>query len=378
MYLRKETPDLDAFRVELRSARLTATVALVLAVALRPVVGDAPRPERLRGMLVTSRLATNEQLHNWTKEKVNTVILALSESEPATETKASAERIRSAGLTLYFWIEIGRNPAMAEDHPEWMASLQGHPEWRRFFPNLRTPAKDEVVKNYPWVPLVYEEAFQAHLQRVATLLKDRPVPAGIFLNDLQSAPSACGCGNTLCRWTPGYGPINTATRLPADAGARFATAVQQLAPEAKIIPVWTTECEQPDGAKDGPCAGVGCFAGACWKEFTAQLLPVTDRFDTLAVLLPYRAFERDLPRYGPPAGWVRHALHSLLELPPRHQGKPISTNRLIAVLQGWDLTSALQKAQISRSEEAGAGGHILALTRIEQSWEPRIVRTGKK
>ena len=42
-----------------------------------------------------------------------------------------------------------------------------------------------------------------------------------FLNDLQAAPSACGCGNTFCRWTPDYGPIRTATELPPepDGGA---------------------------------------------------------------------------------------------------------------------------------------------------------------
>ena len=193
-----------------------------------------------------------------------------------------------------------------------------------------------------------------------------------LVDDLQSAPSACGCGNPLCRWTPGYGPIQTAQRLPSDAAARFATAVAALAPKSRVIPVWTTECEEMD--KDVFCAGVGCFAGLCWKEYTVQLMPVASRFNTLGVLLLFRSFGRDLPRYGSTGGWVKHALNSFVEMPPMWQGTAVPIRTLIPVLQGWGVTPAEQQAQIRQSLEAGAGRYVMAVTKIDQGWEPRIVK----
>jgi len=190
-----------------------------------------------------------------------------------------------------------------------------------------------VVKNYPWVPVRYQEAFQAHLHRVRLLLKDKPPAKGIFLNDLQGAPSACGCGNPLCRWTSDYGPIVTATRLPADAAARFVAEVGRVAPQPEIIPVWTTECEEHD--QEGLCAGVGCFRGLCWKEYAGQLLPLARGAQRLAVLLPYRALQRDLARYGSTAGWITYAIDSFALLPPQREATAVAPHRLITVLQGW-------------------------------------------
>jgi hypothetical protein len=253
-----------------------------------------------------------------------------------------------------------------------MASLQGHGEWRRLFPHTREPGAGEVVKNYPWVPILYQEAFDAQLQRVKGLLQPLPPARGIFLNDLQAGPSACGCGNLLCRWTPDYGPIQTATRLPPNAAAQFVAAVGQMAPGAAIIPVWTTECEAQE--KEHDCAGVGCFEGACWREYTAQLMPVARESPTLAALCLYRAFGRDTPRYGGEAAWVAQALRSFVEMPPQRGGQPVATERILAVLQGWDVTPAQREAQIRQCREAGARGYVMALTKIDQSWEPRVIQ----
>jgi hypothetical protein len=103
-------------------------------------------------------------------------------------------------------------------------------------------------------------------------------------------------------------------------------------------------------------------------------MPVVSRFDALGVLLLFRSFERDLPRYGSTGGWVKHALNSFVEMPPRWQGTAVPIKTLIPILQGWDVTPAEQQAQIRQSQEAGAGSYVMAVTKIDQSWEPRIVK----
>jgi hypothetical protein len=330
-----------------------------------------PPPDRLRGALVTAAQATESRLGRLKGDGFNAVALLLTERASPRAIDAAAGRARAAGLDLYYWIEICRCPALADAHPEWMASLQGHPEWRRHFPKAPLPAEGEVVKCYPWVPVLYREAFDAHLARVRKLLEGRPAPRGIFLNDLQAAPSACGCGHILCRWTPDYGPLRTATHLEPDAAARFVAAVATLTPAA-VIPVWAPECEEADAAKEGACAGVGCFEGRCWYAWTEQLMPVARQCRTLAALLPFRALGRSDPRYGPPGAWVAHALRSFAEMPPKRRGAAVPPDRWVAVLQGWDVSAAERDTQFRAAGEAG--GTLLALTEIDQRWEPRIVR----
>jgi hypothetical protein len=359
-----------------RAARILTAIGLVAALVgwggSGPALVAAPPSPPMRGVLVTPEESTTEQLRTFSRQGVHEIVLYLGDGTAAVPVRAAVKRIREAGLTPYYWIEVGRSPSLADAHPEWMASLQGHSEWRRFFPQAAKPRDGEVVKNYPWVPILYQEAFEGQLRRIEGLLHGLPTVTGVFLNDLQAAPSACGCGNLLCRWTPDYGPIRTATRLPMDAAARFVAAVRQLVPASTVIPVWTTECEE--GEKDASCAGVACFQGACWRDYTAQLMPVAKECDTLAALCLYRAFGRAAPRYGSEAGWVQQALASFLDMPPRHGGQSIPPGRVVAILQGWDVTETQRQAQIQRCQRAGAKGYVMALTRIDQGWEPRLVR----
>jgi hypothetical protein len=303
------------------------------------------------------------------RDQYNAIVLKLSDG---TSDRSAAQRIVASGLDLYYWIEIARDVATAEAHPLWMASLQGHPEWRRLFPQAPKPGPNEVIKAFPWVPILYREAFDEHLRRVRPLLAGLPAPRGVFLNDLQGAPSACGCGNTLCRWTADYGPIRTATDAGPAAAAEFVRAVAGLVPDAEVIPVWVTECEEHD--RDGACAGVGCFRGLCWKEYVKQFTPLAEQVRRVGVLLPVREFERELPVYREPAGWVTHALSTFRTLVPQHGGKAVEPGRLIAVVQGWDVTDAEVTAQTDRAWAAQAGGVVLSRVKIEQQWQPRVVR----
>ena len=345
-------------------------VKLALGLIFWPLLTSPVAASELKAALLSPEQVSTERLRNFMAEGYNAAALSLSESNTSAQL-AAAREIQKANLALYYWIEIARNPLLADAHPEWTASIQTHPEYRRFFPRLPLPKTNEVIKNYPWVPVLYEQTFPVHLERVRQLLAAKPVPAGIFLNDLQGPPSACGCGHPLCRWTTDYGPLKTATRLPNDSAAKFVAAVRALAPQAKVIPVWAPECEESDAQT--LCGGVGCFKGTCWREFTAQLQPISDGSPTIGALLLDKTFHADSSRfYPPPAGWIDSALNLFWKMPLRYQTNGVPTSRIVAVLQGWNVTAQQIAEQLHEAGNAGAAGTVVAFTRIEQSWEPRL------
>jgi hypothetical protein len=353
-----------------RSVQDGRLILLVVLIATLTNLESRLMAVPVKQMALLNPGQVNEQkLVEIRKAGFTSIALTLTETNGALRA-AAVEAVRRAGLDLDYWIEIGRNSALADAHPEWMASIQTHKEWRRFFPQFPATPSNAVVKAYPWVPALYRETFDVHLQRVKQLLADRPAPVHLFLNDLQAAPSACGCGHPLCRWTPDYGPLTSATRLGNDAAAQFVQSVKHIRPETDVIPVWTTECEEHD--REGLCAGVGCFRGNCWQEWTAQLDPLAAENITIGVLLLYRAFDRDLPIYHQPAGWIAAALESFQKMPLRYQPEGVPARRLLAVLQGWDVTPEQVQAQIARATEAGAAGVLVAFTAIDQSWSPRL------
>jgi hypothetical protein len=367
-------------------ARLLAVIVVGLVllstavVSVRSVGADQAgiakqgetQTKSLRGALLSVEQVTGQRLGELKRDGTTAIVLLLSGGDQRAAEDAASERIRAAGLDLHYWVEVAHCPELADAHPDWMASLQGHPEWRRLFSDPPTPGENEVVKTYPWVSILSKEPFDGQLQRLKRLLADRPQPTGVFLNDLQGAPSACGCGNHLCRWTTDYGKRRTTTPLKNDAPSKFVAEVRKLLPEADVIPVWTTECEEHDGAVDGLCAGVGCFKGICWKAWTEQLVPVASDSLQVGVLLPYKAFQRDLPIYRKPAGWIAEAMKTFQTMPARYEQPPVPASRLIAVLQGWDVTEQQITQQISVANEAAAVGHIVAYTELDQSWTPQL------
>ena len=121
-------------------------LALVTAVAFStgtPWLSavDQAGSTQLRAVLLSAEQATTHQLDAAKSEGMEAVVLELKDlsTKDAESKGAAARRIQRAGLELYYWVEIGRNPFMAEAHPAWMASLQGHPEWRRFFKETPLP-----------------------------------------------------------------------------------------------------------------------------------------------------------------------------------------------------------------------------------------------
>ncbi|MCA9213872.1 MAG: hypothetical protein KDB27_12460 [Planctomycetales bacterium] len=353
----------------------------MLAIALLSVCGMPASSEevaskpKVRGAILAANDVTDGRLQELGEEGFNSVVLLVegNAEEQVSARQGAAKRINSSSLGLCYWIEVARCPELADAHPAWMASLQTHDEWRRLYPDAPKPTADQVMKTYPWVPILSREPFTAQLNRIEKLLAEMPPPAAVYLNDLQGAPSACGCGNTLCRWTSDYGKRRTTVPLGDDAATLFVEAVKKVVPNSEVIPVWTTECEKHDGATDGQCAGVGCYDGICWKAYVKQLAPLAQANKHIGALAPYRAFKRDLPIYGEPCGWIRFVVESFAEMPKRHGADGIDASRLTLVLQGWDVGADDVAKQISVATESGVSGYVVAFTEIQQDWKPKLI-----
>ena len=178
-----------------------------------------PKPA-MRGVLVGIDRISPGFLGAWKAKGVNAIVVPLDDATKQ-RWRPMAEAVERAGMTLWPWIEVARNPLLAAAHPDWMAAIGGHHEdWRRRFPDAPAAKLGEVIKAWPWVPIGYAPAFDAHRQRLKLLLGDLPGSCvGFFLNDLQAGPSSCGCGNDQCRWALDYGSPPTAAKTPGDDGA---------------------------------------------------------------------------------------------------------------------------------------------------------------
>jgi hypothetical protein len=344
---------------------------VVAALCAWPGPGAAESKVPVRGILLRLERATPDLLAAWKSKGVTAVVVPLDETARPrwSELSRGAEQ---AGMTLWPWVELARNPAMAQDHPEWMASPGGHhDDWRRRFPNAPKANPDSVIKTWPWVPIGYAPAFDAHRQRLKALLDSLPGPwAGVFVNDMQAGPSSCGCGNDQCRWALDYGSPATAPKTPSDdAAARIIAELIRRHPGKSVIPVWVTECEPAD-LPDAPggtglCGRVRCAKGDCWPRYTRAwnpLLKVTE--GPIALALWTETFRRD-------ASCWPDADVALFHNPPG-DSKPLTPARTIAIVQAWNRPESDVQALFKRTQ-GSALGWVLALDPIDQSWEPRLV-----
>ncbi|SIO60795.1 hypothetical protein SAMN05444166_6526 [Singulisphaera sp. GP187] len=353
------------FRVVL----LLAVSIPLTAIVARSDAGAAEPQAAVRGVLVRPGRVTPEFLAAWKAKGASAVVVPLDEvTKQRWETIAKS--VERAGMTLWPWVEVARNPAMADAHPDWMAAPGGHhDDWRRRFPTAPTAKPGEVIKAWPWVPIGYAPAFDAHRERLRALLGDLPGAwSGAFLNDLQAGPSSCGCGNDQCRWALDYGTPSTAAKTPGDdAAARVVAEVVGRHPGKTIVPVWVTECETADlaNAKGGTglCGGVPCAKGDCWPRYVRNWNPLVKATGgPIALGLWPEVFRRD------PAHWIETDL-ILFQQPPRG-GTALGPERTIAVIQAWGKPEATVDAILERVNRSG---WVLALDPIEQSWEPRAV-----
>jgi hypothetical protein len=325
----------------------------------------------MQGILVRSERITPEFLAAWKAKGVSAIVVPLDEGSKR-RWDSIARVVEQAGMTVWPWIEVARNAAMADAHPEWLATPGGHhDDWRRRFPQAPRAKPGEVIKAWPWVPIGYAPAFDAHRERSSALLADLPGAwTGVLLNDLQAGPSSCGCGNDQCRWALDYGTPATAARTPGDdAAARLIAGLRARHASKVIIPVWVTECEPADlpGAKDGTglCGGVSCAKGDCWPRYVRSWNALLKACDgPVALALWPETFQRD------PAHWIEADL-AVFQKPPR-DGAPLAPEKAVAVVQAWDKQPVAVLALLDRLKRLPCGW-VLALDKIEQSWEPRVV-----
>lgn len=344
----------------------------------------AAEPKRQEIVLIEPAAVTKRSVARWRREGFSAVALVLDERFDKVAYEKSAATIHAARLGVFYWIEVARNPRLATEHPEWMASLGSHDDWQKLFPNVPLPKEGEVAKVFPWVPINYREAFDAHVDRVKRLLTLAAGEyRGVLLNDLQGGPSSCGCGNLQCRWATDYNVPAMGTKLPGDdAAAKFVAAAQQLVGTKEVIPVWTTECTDEDLPSDkragqwstGYSGTVGCAVGRCPKELTKQwsALLATHR-GPVSVLALHREFRRVLPHYGEPTAWIAQPVSYLDTIPAQNGGAVLPRDRLWLVVEGHGVPAGEVKRARRTAARTGAASVIVARTRIDQSYEPRIV-----
>ncbi len=364
-----------------RSQSRPSFIASLLSLTLTSLVSSAAP---LEIVLVESKAVTVEAVPNWKKEGFKAVAVILDERAIATALTEVSRRVAENGLDLYYWIEVGQNREMAAKNPKLMAALGSHSDWQKNFPKFPEPGIGEIAKAFPWVPIGYKENFDAHLARIDRMLKRLPEGwRGVLLNDLQAGPSSCGCGNLQCRWAIDYFVTPTTVKLEGnDVAARFVAEVRKRTAGKAVIPVWTTECSDVDLPSDknggrpgtGFCGTVGCSHSACAEVFSAQWSALTSMNEgPTALLATHTALNRTQPEFGGGPGWLTNAIAYVNQTLPAHGGKPVRADQLWVVVEGMESANETRAREIAA--KAGVGGLISARVRIDQTYEPRMIRT---
>jgi hypothetical protein len=369
---------------------ITELAVVVLTVCMQSRILAKPKESAkdakpYQGLIIDPDWVAPATVDGWKKEGFGAIVLILDERYEAVVYQKAARAITAKGLDLYYWIEVGRNPTFAKYHPEWMAALGSHHDWRKRFPDVRQLQDGEVAKAWPWTPIAYREAFDAHVARIKNLFGRIPADyRGVLLNDLQGGPSSCGCGNLQCRWAIDYGvPVTTEKIAGHDVAAKFLAEISQIAAGKNVIPVWTTECEHEDMALEkqpnhawttGYCGNVDCHE-YCRDRFAEQWSTLQAiRLGPIAILSLHKEFQRNRIEYGPPTSWVKHPVSFL----DQKELKSVPHQNLWLVVQGFDVMPNEEQAARAAASETGVGAVLVARTRIDQSYEPRVMKSKRR
>ena len=98
--------------------KLTQLASIALFYACMMIVGasrSAAAETGIKGALISAEQTDAGHLRSFKADHYNAVVLAIDGANATKELKA-ARAIRAAGFDLFYWIEIGRNPALADAH----------------------------------------------------------------------------------------------------------------------------------------------------------------------------------------------------------------------------------------------------------------------
>jgi len=358
--------------VQKRFPRLVAW-ALLAAGCAQPSSSPSGKGEAFRGVLLESDAAWPGAFGSPAALRdagFNAIAVPVGEKSTAEGVSKLSREIEDAGLEAWLWMPVSRNPELASRKPEWVGGMGVHEDWRRRFPSAPRPGPGERVGVHPWTPIRYEAVFADRLERIADLAR-RSGALRVFLSALQGVPSACGCGNDQCRWAADYAMENGPPQVEGSPSALFLAALRKKLPDVEWVPVVVTECEEEDGPgrATGRCGSVECFQGLCWREWIREMVPVFEEDDgPVGLLLAPKALGRESSR----PDWVRKAFELARDMPAAVGRKGLQPRRAYAIVQGGARPEG-ERAAIEEALEAGAGGVLVTLAPIDESWEPRIV-----
>ena len=116
-----------------------------------------------------------------------------------------------------------------------------------------------------------------------------------------------------------------------------------------------------------------CATGACPETFSRQWSALTsDHTGPIALLALHTALQRTQSEFGGGPGWVTNAIAYLDQTLPANGAKTISFDRLWVVVEGSAGEEAIARKTAVKANVAAV---IVARTKIDQSYEPRMVST---
>src|SRR5262245_58453970 len=93
---------------------------ICVILALFATAVDELRGDEVRGVLVAPGRVSPEFLAAWKAKGANAVVVLLDDTTKA-QWRAAARTVEREGMALWPWVEVARNRAMADAHPERMA-----------------------------------------------------------------------------------------------------------------------------------------------------------------------------------------------------------------------------------------------------------------
>jgi hypothetical protein len=121
-----------------RSKYLRLLAIVLIAIATKGATAEeaakSPTTAKFRGALLSAGDVSSDRLRQLKEDGLTSIVLLVegTSKQEAETQRGAAELVAASDLELHYWIEVARCPELADAHPEWMASLQTHDEWRRF------------------------------------------------------------------------------------------------------------------------------------------------------------------------------------------------------------------------------------------------------